>query len=500
MSKTSGLSLRWAPFAIALPVLIGAFALAEQTSSGRSDPRVLLVGALAGALVAYWIWIVPPAWSISAALALSMFDGNWQELGLPHSVAPDRLVLGVALVALAARAPGARDRPPIRFRPLYALMYVAGAYAIGSAIAVGTITSHSGIFDLLDRMQIMDWFVFIIAPAAFPTAKDRRVLLATLVGMGLYLGATGIFEIIGPHALVFPRYINNPKVGVHFGRARGPFVQAAVNGLALYACTMASVIAFGEWRSRAARAVVLLTIAVCAFSLFLTFQRTIWIGVGVAAPLTLLAVPRLRRYLLPALVGVALIVAVGFAIPSVHRQATARAGDVATVQNRDALDTAAVAMVEARPLFGFGWERFLQVAPEYFKTSNSFSTAIGEGRIANTPLHDVYASIATELGLVGLALWILVLFGGVGGAVLSRRVAPDVRSWQVALGSIFVLWLVAGISSPLAASFQSLIVWLWAAVIVGAQRSPVALGKGLRATGNPLGGGLSDPRVELVDL
>ena len=253
-------------------------------------------------------------------------------------------------------------------------------------------------------------------------------------------------------------------------------MQAAVNGLALYACSLASVIAFGEWRSRAARAVVLLTIAVCAFSLFLTFQRTIWIGVGVAAPLTLLVVPKLRRYLLPVLLGVALVAAVGFAIPSVRRHATARAGDVATLYNRDALDTAAVAMIEARPLFGFGWGRFLQVVPDYFKTSNSYSTAIGEGRIANTPIHDVYASIATELGLVGLALWMLVLFIGVGGAVLSRRVAPELRPWQIALGSILVLWLVAAISSPLAASFQSLIIWLWAAVIVGAQRPPVAVG------------------------
>ncbi len=475
MSGASRHSLRWWPFAIAVPLLLGAFVVARMTASGPRDLRVELVEALAGALVVYAIWIVPASWSISAALVLSMFGGNWQQLGLPHSVAPDRLVLGVALIALAVRAPGARDRPSIRFRPLYALMYVAGAYAIGSAIAVGTITNHGAIFDLLDRMQILDWFVFIIAPVAFPSAKDRRVLLATLVGMGLYLGATGIFEIIGPHALVFPRYINNPKVGVHFGRARGPFVQAAVNGLALYACSLASVIAFGEWRSRAARAVVLLTIAVCAFSLFLTFQRTIWVGVGIAAPLTLIVVPKLRRYVIPFLLGVAVITAVAFAIPSVRRHATARAGDVATLRNRDALDTAAVAMVEAHPLFGFGWGRFLQVAPNYFKTSNSYSTAVGEGRIANTPLHDVYASIATELGLVGLALWLLVLFIGVGGAVISRRVAPELRPWQIALGSIFVLWLVAGITSPLAASFQSLIIWLWAAVIVGAQRPPAAV-------------------------
>lgn len=459
-------SLRWLPVAVGAPVLIAAYEVAKRTSTGPTDPERLVVLVLAGLLIAYVVWVVPPSWSISAGLALTMFGSNWQQLGLPPSVAPDRIILTLALVAIAVRARGARERPPVRLRPLHGLMYVAGAYAIGSAIAVGTLTTKSGFFDLLDRMQIFHWIVFILAPTAFTTAKDRRVLLGTLVGMGIYLGFTGIFEIIGPHALVFPRYINNPKIGIHFGRARGPFVQAAVNGLALYACLLAWLIALRGWRRRGPRLAALLAIAVCSVSLLLTFQRTIWIGVVVAALLTLIVVPELRRYVIPVVVGAALMVAIAFiAIPTVREYALVRAADVGTVQSRDALDDAAIAMVEAKPLFGFGWGRFLVDAPFYFKTSDSYEVSEG----ANNPLHDVYASIVTELGLVGFTMWIAILFGGIGGTVLSRRAPPELRPWQIALGSLFILWLVAGISSPLAASFQSLIIWLWAAVIVGAE-------------------------------
>ena len=39
----------------------------------------------------------------------------------------------------------------------------------------------------------------------------------------------------------------------------------------------------------------------------------------------------------------------------------------------------------------------------------------------------------------------------------------------VALGSLAILWVVAGFSSPLGSSFQSLIIWLWAAVIYGSK-------------------------------
>jgi putative inorganic carbon (HCO3(-)) transporter len=462
---------RWWPVALGLPVALSLLAFGARSGSGTHSPLTLLGLAVAGLIVVYTIWHVPPSWTMSAGLVLTMFGGNWQDLGLPQSVAPDRIVLGLGMLAIAIRAPSSQDRPPIRFRSLYALMYVAGAYAIGSAIAVGTISNHGAIFDLLDRMQMFQWLMIIIVPAAFSSAADRRVFLATLVAMGVYLGFTGIFEILGPHALVFPRYINNPHVGVHFGRARGPFTQAAVMGLALYACFMASLIALREWRSGAARLGARLAIAVCAISLLLTFERTIWIGVAVAAPVTLLAVQQLRRYILPTLAGVGVLIAVAFAIPSVRHKIDTRISQIGTVQNRQALDVAALNMVEAHPLFGFGWGRFIQAAPNYFSTSDSYSV---EG-VKNNPVHDVYASIAAELGLVGLALWLAILFAGVGGAALTRGGGPEIRRWQIALGSVFVLWLSAGLSSPLGTSFQSTIIWMWSAVVLGAM-APEAAG------------------------
>jgi putative inorganic carbon (HCO3(-)) transporter len=462
---------KWRLFAVAIPLVVAAFVFAKARSTGQGDPELLVASAMVAAIVFVAIWLAPPSWGISAALALSMFGSNWSSLGLPHSAAPDRWVLAITLVAIVVRAPGARRRPPIRSRPLYALMYVAAAYAVASAIAAGTLLEHDSIFELLDRMQILDWVVFIIAPAAFPTAADRRVLLGTLVGMGVYLGFTGIFEIIGPHALVFPRYILDPSVGTQFGRARGPFVEAVVEGLALYACALAAIVALREWTSRGARAIAKLAIAVCLVSLLLTFQRADWLGAVVAAAVTLLAVPELRRYAIAVALAVTLVVVVAFgAFPAVRAHAKSRLADVATVEGREAVDDAALAMIEARPLFGFGWNTFQSVFPNYFQTTNSYSAEI-PGNIAKNPVHNVYLAIATDLGLVGITLWLLILLCGIGGAIFSRRAPPEMRAWQIALGSLLIMWLVVGVSAPLAASFESLVIYLWAAVIIGAQRT-----------------------------
>jgi O-antigen ligase len=405
-----------------------------------------------------------------------MFDGNWQYfLGLPQSVAPDRFVLALALLAICVRAPAASGRPAIRFRPLYILMYIAGAYAIADAIAYKTIFQHSQILDLVDRMMIMGWLVFIIAPAAFARESDRRVFIGTLVGMGIYLGFTGIFEILGPHSLVFPRYINDPHVGIHWGRARGPFVEAAYNGLALYACILATLIALRTWKARIPRALALLALAVCGVSLLLTFQRTVWLAVGISAPLVMVTVRELRRYLIPSLLAVGVMVCVAyFSSNTVRDSLHTRATDSQTVRDRLSSNAAAETMILDRPAFGFGWGRFVALSPSYYQTSNSY--VVWDERAM--PVHDVYLSIAVDLGLVGLALWASILLVGIGKTIFSRRAPPSARALRITLGALFGMWLAAGATSPLGSSFQSVIIWLWAAVVVGSELQAARLPAG----------------------
>src|SRR5579863_3509986 len=172
MTQTARPAVRLWPFAVAAALAIAIFVAAKADSFHSG---VKLAEALIAVIAICVVWVIPASWSLCAALVLAMFGSNWKYLGLPSLVAPDRYVLGLALLAIAVRAPGAANRPRIRFRPLYILMYVAGAYAIGSAIAAGTIGIHAEIFDLTDRMGILDWCVFIIAPVAFVTEADRRI-------------------------------------------------------------------------------------------------------------------------------------------------------------------------------------------------------------------------------------------------------------------------------------------------------------------------------------
>ena len=153
--------------------------------------------------------------------------------GLP--LGPDRFL--VAFGALIAVAQVLSGRTELRIPTLRLLLLTAtAAYAVCSAIWVGNMSDKETVFALLDKLGLIPFLVFLLAPVIFATARDRRIFLVSLVGLAAYLGTTAAFETAGLRSLVFPRYIGDPSVGIHFGRTRGPFVQSVAEGLALYVC------------------------------------------------------------------------------------------------------------------------------------------------------------------------------------------------------------------------------------------------------------------------
>src|SRR5262249_20277098 len=154
-----------------------------------------------------------------------------------------------------------------------------------------------------DRFGLAPFLLFAAAPLVFCGARQRRILLGTFLAIGAYLGLTALCEGIGLHALVFPKYIVDPAYGFHAGRARGPFGESAVNGVALYFAGVAAVLAFVTMRRTWVRRLSLAVAALCFLGLIFTLQRSIWLGAIVATVVACAAAPALRRYLVPILAG-----------------------------------------------------------------------------------------------------------------------------------------------------------------------------------------------------
>src|SRR6202011_3607061 len=105
------------------------------------------------------------------------------------------------------------------------------------------------------------------APLLFGTSKARRILLGTLVVVGAYLGFIAVMEGIGVHGLVYPRFISDTSVGISVGRARGPFLDGAANGLGLFMCGTAATIGLSVWKEFRVRVACLAIAALCGLGI-----------------------------------------------------------------------------------------------------------------------------------------------------------------------------------------------------------------------------------------
>jgi hypothetical protein len=454
---------------VTLVVLAGGLAVAatRPTIADQALVGMVTLAAVAAALV---LPLVDPALPITAGLVLSVFSGWWGQMGIPQGLDRPLLVYGIVAAGLTL-LPDARRRQSLQMTTVHWLLVVVALYAIGSAVFAGTIVHREPLFALSERLGIMGFLLFAVGPLVFSTPRSRDVLLFGLIGLGAYLSVTALLEMSPLHGLVLPRYIDDPGIGIHYGRARGPFLEAGADGMAMYIALVAACIGFVRWPGRRARRLCGAVIALCGVGIVLTLTRQVWLGAAAGTVVAMAVTASLRRFLVPAIaiVAIALFAALTF-VPSFRADVQSRANDQRSVWDRLNSDRAAIDMVDARPLLGWGWYRFADVSPRFLRQSASYP-------LTTVPRpHNVFLANASELGLVGTSLWLVALLGAIGAAVLLRA-PPELEPWRVGLIAVSVNWLVVANFTPLGYALPNHVLWLWPGVVwsgvIARRRRPV---------------------------
>jgi O-antigen ligase len=418
--------------------------------------------AVAAVVLIQMVRFADPAWLISLGIGASMFSGHWRDLGLGTTIVPDRVLIVAGVAAVLLRIGPSRERPPLELGLVHLALAAAFTFALVSMVAVQTTSDHAAVFGLIDQFGLFPFLVFAIAPTVFRTERARRILLGTLIASGAYLSLTALFEKLNVHALIWPDYIINPWVGLHFGRSRGPFAEAVANGLALYACAVAAGIAFMIWRRPAHKAFAAALCALCLVGVELTVTRAVWLGAIVGTAMVIVVARPLRRFIVPAVAGGICIVLGALAlIPGLAAQAHNRQRDQSPVWERRNSNAAALRMIEARPLVGVGWYRHNASAEPFFRMNPGFPLS-GE----RAGMHNVFLTYAVDLGIVGFGLWLLAAVLAFGGAMRGRA-PPGLRPWRIGLGAVVACYIVSGVAGPLAYVYPTLLAWTWAGVAYG---------------------------------
>lgn len=446
-----------------LPILLLAVLLRSRSGGGV----VLTVSAVAAVLVVMYLLARTSATVLfTGAFITQVFSGNWGNIGLPIGL--DRLLLALCVLALAREwLTGRLAGVPIRFTTTHALLLAVSGWALVSALAAGTLLTTAGAFALLDRLGVVPFLAFVLAPRLYGEAKQRNVLLCGLVLLGFYLGGTALAEGLGIDALVLPGYILDPSIGIHAERARGPFVEAVAMGFALVVCAVAALMARSQWRNGWARACALTVAAMCGAGTLFTLTRAVWLGTILAFLAAALVTPALRRTVLPVLAGgagtVALLLAV---VPGLASRVGDRAASQRPLWDRYNSNAAAANIVEAHPLAGVGWQRFPEVSTEWTQQAADYPiTTIG------IEVHNVFLSHAAELGLPGALLYLLAWSAAVGRGVFTRG-GPTHQLWRTGLVAVAVVWLVVASFGPLSYAFANTALWLFAGIAATTARAP----------------------------
>jgi len=403
-------------------------------------------------------------WFFLAFLATNMLSGYSKLVGFP--IGPDRLLFAsfVVLLVLDRRTWQVRR---LRVGFIHLCMLALVLLALESAQRVGNLTSGLGGFALLDRL-VIPFVLFVLGPFVLSSPARRDLFLKFAVLMALYLGLTALFELAGPRALVFPRYIVDPSVGIHYGRARGPFVEAVANGVVMvqvgFAAGFAAVRFRTWWRYASVLAVLL-----CSLGVILSLTRSVWVGAAASVALAGMIIPRLRRYLPSAVVGG--VIAVGALltfVPSLSTGVNSRVNDQRPIWDRQNTDIAALRIIEQRPLTGIGWEQFVDHGVDFVRQARDYPITA-----THLEVHNVLLARGAELGLPGLVLFVACLALGPARGIFSRSRDSEHEGWRVVLLGSSVAWFSGAMLSPFGTPLPNFLMWLFAGMVL----APAMIGR-----------------------
>jgi O-antigen ligase len=434
--------------ALLIAVAGGAALAYSPRFLGDSGPY-LLVGTLLAAIVAGAILL---QWRLGALLLVASLPYEAAIANGTVAIAFKALAL-LTFVALALALLRDRElfgrllslwRQPLTLAVLTFTLWVLGSilWASNKEAALGDTFTFLGVFGLMVVIGLL----------------DSRFLM--LVWAGLVLSAA--LSVPAAYVLPLPEGSDMLRTG-RFGPG-----GAGANSYACLVVITFFVAYFGLLRRHKAAAYLLAL--VLFFAIFATESRTGLITLF-ATPLVALFAPRMAarlgsRTIHMYVLGIAILAVVILAVPGIGEAAAERYATLSQVQSEDTWNgrlniwQAASQVIASRPLVGVGVGNFAEAAVDYSSFIARKSVAQGE---VSGDSHNVFLTVTSELGVVGLVLFLGILFSAFKAALrVSQRSALGtgvflglivfviqgmsltwelVEIWYVLLGSVLALQL-----------------------------------------------------------
>jgi O-antigen ligase len=272
-------------------------------------------------------------------------------------------------------------------------------------------------------------FVYLLIKHSRVTPASIYPAVIVLMMFGVYLSLTAILESAGQWSLVFPKFIGNPKLGIHFGRARGPMLQSVRLGVCLNLCLIVlwTYVPYLKRYSRAAWLTAAALTPLFLGAIFLTKTRSIWMGAGVILMVALFTMlkgkARAISFSTLMIVGLLGAIVVGPSLIAFKRE-YGEAETLESTKMRGAFAYVSYKMFFDKPIVGYGFNQFQIYNRPYL---DDRTTNIRLESIRGYVHHNSFASILVDLGLVGGILYfgLAIAFFRSIMRLYHNKAAPD---------------------------------------------------------------------------
>lgn len=252
-------------------------------------------------------------------------------------------------------------------------------------------------------------FLFVLIRNSDLGPRTLWPAVAILLLFGIYLSLTAVLEVAKQWSWVYPQFIGDPKLGIHFGRARGPMLQSVRLGMCLNLC-LALLWTFPIWiysRERWAWLMAMLLTPLFMLAILLTYTRSIWMGAGaiVIILLSTMLQGKVRTLILGTLFMSTVVggLVLGPSLMAFKREYS-EAETLESTRMRGAFAYVSVQMFKDSPITGFGFNQFQVYNRAYL---DDRTTNIRLESIRGYVHHNSYLSLVVDLGLIGATLYLI---------------------------------------------------------------------------------------------
>jgi len=445
MSQTAMAARRFPVIWLALLAgALGCAVLAAVATAGGEGLPILWAGLVAAAAFGF---IAIRGDLLSAVLVwfatlIVLHEEFWRDAESAFfALTIPRIGLVVLIVLFAFMVVTGRTRFRMAWPVGWVLLAIVVYFTISAAASGFETRSPITVHYRLIGGYLFPFIVFLLVLHGLRHERDFRRIAVFFSILGVYLTFIAWCERFEIYGLIFPRYIADAGVGIHWGRVRGPFVMSPAMGLALIYCFFSNLV-LARQSSPAIRWMLRICNVLMLPAIFWTKTRSVWLSFVVCGAIWLMCSKRrmARAVTVPLLLALALVVAVanmeGFLSEDRDKGGVT---DLEPILLRIGLAQMTWHMVADHPLTGVGFGHFRDHAPDFAQDPSSPYYAFSSTAME----HNNLLSVLAETGVIGLVLYVTAIALLIAQSIQLYRKLPATAPGFINRDLLVLYWILA---------------------------------------------------------